>query len=47
MDKEPEGIVWVKNGCPRCAAVKERLYGCRIECRPIEAVLDGEPALGL
>ena len=41
MDKEPEGIVWVKDGCPRCAAVKESLSGRRIECRPIEVVLSG------
>ncbi len=42
MDKEPEGIVWVKDGCPRCAAVKEHLSGRRIECRPIEVVLAGQ-----
>ncbi len=42
MGEEPEGIVWVKDGCPRCAAVKERLLGRRIECRPIEVALSGQ-----
>ncbi len=42
MNEEPEGIVWVKDGCPRCAAVKEHLSGRRIECRPIEDVLSGQ-----
>jgi len=42
MDEKPEGIVWVKSGCPRCAAIKERLSDRRIEYRPIEVVLSGQ-----
>lgn len=42
MDGKPEGIVWVKNGCPRCAAIKERLSDRRVEYRPIEVVLSGQ-----
>ena len=42
MNSTPEGIVWVKDGCPRCAAVKEHLSGRRVEYRQIEAVPSGE-----
>jgi len=42
MNATPRGIAWVKDGCPRCAAVKEHLSGRRIECRPIDAVLNGQ-----
>ena len=42
MNEEPEGILWIRDGCPRCAAVKEHLSGRRIECRPIEMVLTGQ-----
>ena len=42
MDEKPEGVVWFKNGCPRCAAIKVSLAGRRIDYRPIEAVLSGE-----
>lgn len=42
VSEEPEGIVWVKDGCPRCAAVKEHLSGRRVDCRPIEMVLTGQ-----
>ena len=41
MDGKPEGIVWVKDGCPRCAAAKEHLSGRRVESRPIDVVLTG------
>jgi glutaredoxin len=42
VNEEPEGIVCGRDGCPRCAAVKEHLSGRRIECRPIEVVLTGQ-----
>ena len=42
MDEKPEGIIWFKEGCSRCAAIKASLAGRRIDYRPIEAVLSGE-----
>jgi len=42
MDSTPESIVWVKEGCPRCAAVKEHLSNRKVEFRPIEVVLSGQ-----
>jgi len=42
VNEEAEGTLWIRDGCPRCAAVKEHLSGRRIECRPIEMVLTGQ-----
>lgn len=42
MDEAPEGIVWVKDDCPRCAAAKRHPFNRRVKCRPIGLVLSGQ-----
>ena len=41
METTTESILWVKEGCSRCEAIKQSLAGRSIELRPIEAVHDG------
>ena len=41
METTSEVILWVKEGCSQCEAVKQQLAGRSIELRPIEVVRNG------
>ena len=41
METKPEVILWIKEACSRCQAVKQHLAGRSIQLRPIEAVHNG------
>lgn len=47
MGNAPKAILWGKNGCERCRALKRRLAGCQLEIRPIEAARAAEDPLAI
>ena len=45
MDGKPKTILWVRDGCERCEALRKRLADRQLEARPIEAARQGDDPL--